>query len=284
MAFATYQRLPHLIDDDRRVVAQLAHHRIAADAAVWDDATVDWAGYDAVVIRSCWDYHLRHAEFAAWLNRLAALTVPVWNPVSLVRWNMDKHYLLELQSRGVNVVPTMALQQGALIDLSALLESQSWDQAVVKPTVSATAYGTWRTSAATARQDQARFAELLGRSGILVQPFAEEVSAQGEWSLIFFHTGYSHAVLKRPQAGDFRVQEEWGGATRATTPPPTLIQQAEAILATIPEPWLFARVDGVDRAGTLMLMELELIEPSLYMEEAEDAPARFAEAIRAVVH
>jgi hypothetical protein len=242
---------------------------------------VRWGDFDRLVLRSCWDYHKRPDEFLAWLALLEAQGAPLWNPPRLVRANAHKSYLRALESAGVPVLPTAWLPRGAAADLRALLEERGWPEAVVKPAVSASAYGTWRTGVSRASEDQRALDDLLSRADVLVQPLAPEVARDGEWSLVFFGGSYSHAVLKRPGAGDFRVQSELGGTETTLEPAPSLLAQARAVASKIDGPWLYARVDGIDRAGVFTLFELELIEPFLYLGRHPQAAARFAEAILA---
>jgi hypothetical protein len=254
IALVTWSGLPQLAADDQLLRDALVRDRHEATAAVWDDARVDWHSFDAIVIRSTWDYHKRIEDFRAWLTSLG--DAPLWNPRTVVARNLHKAYLLDMP----NVVPTRIVQPGEQVDVR--------ERVVVKPTVSATAYR-------TALVDQPFVAEFEA----LVQPFIEEITTKGEWSLIFFAGTFSHAVLKRAKQGDFRVQNDFGGSAVAATPPHALIEGAQEVLATIEEPWLYARVDGVERDGRLLLMELELTEPSLFLDRDEHAPQRFANAI-----
>jgi len=279
VAFATCLALPHLADDDRLAVDALAVAGLSVAAVVWDDPAVDWSGHSCVVIRSTWDYHLKPERYAAWLDSLASARVRLWNPPQAVRTNMDKRYLGELARRGVEVVPSEYVAAGSDRTLRGILETRGWSQAVVKPVVSAGAHGTWRTSLASADADQDRFHAQGLAADVMVQPYLDRVASSGEWSLVFFAGRYSHAVLKRPVAGDFRVQEEFGGGFVAAEPPPALVAQARAALSCIDSPLLYARVDGVEVDGRLVVMELEINEPSLYLGSSPQAPARFAEAI-----
>jgi glutathione synthase/RimK-type ligase-like ATP-grasp enzyme len=281
IGLATFAGEPALTEDDRLLAAELRRRGARAEALVWDDPAVRWAAFDRVVLRSCWDYHRRPAEFLAWIDRLEGEGVPVSNPPALVRANAHKSYLRDLQAAGVPILPTAWLPRGSRADLEAVLAERGWPEAVVKPAVSASAHGTWRTDRARARQDQRLLDEMLERGEALVQPFAPEVARQGEWSFVFLGGGYSHAVLKRPAEGDFRVQTELGGRADALPPPPSLRGQAEAVLQRV-EGWLYARVDGIDREGTLVVLELELIEPFLFLADDPAAPSRFAEAILAL--
>jgi glutathione synthase/RimK-type ligase-like ATP-grasp enzyme len=248
---------------------------------VWDAPGVAWDAYAAVVVRSCWDYHRRLAEFLAWAEALMREGVPLWNDAATLRWNADKSYLRELALRGVAVVPTLWLEPAEQPDLAALLEREGWPEAVVKPAVSASAEGAWLTTPSRARHEGPALSALLRRGHVLVQPRLPEVMAEGEWSLVFFEGAFSHAVRKRPQPGEFRVQEEFGGSVESATPPAALLDDAAQALRAAGRSALYARVDGVLRAGRLMLMELELIEPHLFLLDAEGAADRFANAIAA---
>lgn len=281
IAFATHGGLPGLSADDRLAVAELSRLGVEVDATVWDDPGVSWDRYDSVVIRSCWDYHLRPGEFLHWLSRLEQEGVSLWNPAPVVRANVDKGYLVDLAAAGIPVVPTVRLDPGESVDLARLLAERGWDEVVVKPSVSASAFRTRRVRREEAPAAQADLEEMLAVSGALVQRFLPEIQTGGEWSILFFGGEYSHAVLKRPKAGDFRVQEELGGSSVPERPSPTLIEQARAIAGTIPAPWLYARVDGVETGGVFTLMELELTEPLLFLGWDSQAPARFAKAVLA---
>lgn len=278
-AFVTYSGLPNLSEDDRLAVEELRRRGAEVEPAVWDDPQVPWSRYDRVVIRSCWDYHKRLAEFLGWLDRMEREAVPLWNPVRVVRGNVDKSYLVALAAAGLPVVPTVHLERGAAADLAGLLAERGWSEVVVKPSVSASAFRTRRIGRGEAPAAQAELDELLASSGVLIQPFMTEIQSGGEWSLIFLGGDFSHAVLKRPREGDFRVQQELGGSADLAVPAASLIEQARAILGQIREPWLYARVDGVEAGGMFTLMELELTEPSLFLGSDPQAPARFAAAI-----
>jgi hypothetical protein len=291
VALASYAQLPELNADDRLLLAALRAAGASAEPVVWD-TPCDWARFDVVVVRSCWDYHRRWVEFLAWIERVIAAGARLVNPAPVLRWNGDKRYLGELAAAGVRVVPTVRVEAAApgqpAPSLGDVLRARGWDEAVVKPAVSASAHATWRTALDLAPRDEARFAALLAAAsrGVLVQPFVEEVVADGEWSLVFLGGRFSHAVHKRSAAGDFRVQAEFGGRAEAAVPPQALTADAGAALAAatwaagVPcDAIAYARVDGVARAGRLLLMELECIEPQLYFRTAAGTAARLAELV-----
>ena len=279
IALVTYHQAPQLTVDDTLAIAPLKQFDIEVTPAIWNDPNVNWKQFDAVVVRSCWDYHRQPRHFCQWLDRLQAQQVTLWNSAEIIRWNMNKKYLQDLAAKGASIPPTIWLEAETAANLFSLLTENRFAQAVIKPMISATAYQTYRTSPVTARTDQARLDEILRHSGAMIQEFVEEITA-GEWSLIFFAGKLSHAVLKRAADGDFRVQSDFGGTYHPQTPPPALIKQAEAILRMLESPLLYARVDGIDREGQLMLMELELIEPCLFLNMDAAAPQRLAEAIQ----
>lgn len=279
VALATQAALPELYADDQLLIPALTARGVHATAAVWSDSSVDWTRFDAVVIRSCWDYHLRHDDFLAWVARLERAGVALWNPPAVIRWNAEKGYLRELGGRGVRVVPTRWVERGSAATLRDVLSSAGWDAAVVKPAISASAHETWRTSRDAATGDEARFRTLVAHGRVLVQPFMEEVVAAGEWSLVFIGGEFSHAVLKRARGGDFRVQFEHGGSASRGDPGAHVVEQARRALHAGASGSLYARVDGCVVDGGFVLMELELIEPLLFLAEHPDAAARFAAAL-----
>ncbi len=279
VALATQGALPDLYADDRLLIPALAARDVHASAAVWDDPSVDWTTFGAVVIRSCWDYHLKHDVFLAWIERLERAGVAVFNAPRVIRWNAEKGYLRDLEQRGVQVVPTRWIERGSLASLHDVLHDAGWENAVVKPAISASAHETWRTSLESTARDDARFRTMVDRGRVLVQPFMETVVTSGEWSLVFIDGACSHAMLKRARSGDFRVQSEHGGSAVRGDPGTHVVEQARRALVAGGGDSLYARVDGCVVDGEFVLMELELIEPLLYLGEHPDAPARFAAAL-----
>lgn len=276
IAVITYHKLPDGHESDRAAFAHLESLGMNPVPVIWNDPAVDWAGFDGVVFRSCWDYHHTPAQFAALLERLEALQVRALNPIDVVRWNMNKLYLRELTQKGVNVIPSLWLTETPRQSLHDLMRSQGWDEVVVKPVISADAHLTERITLAQAADGQTHLERVIASGGAIIQRFMPEIVDAGEWSIIFIGGEYSHSLIKRPLAGDFRVQ---GGIWNVETPPAAFIDAARAILAHVPSSLLYARVDGVIHAGQFALMELELIEPYLGLHLAEESPQRFAAAL-----
>ncbi len=282
VAFVTYSGVPDLTADDRLAVAALAELGVRVEAVCWDDAGVDWQGYAAVVLRSTWDYYLRLGEFVAWVDRLEAVGAPLWNPPRMVRGNLDKRYLTELRHPHLAPPPSAFFVRGARIDLAALLDARGWTEAVIKPTVSADGFSTERTSRATALDDQSLVEAMVERSDIVIQRLVPEIRTNGELSLMFFGGTFSHAVNKRPARDEFRVQERLGGAIAPAIAPARLVRHAANLIAASAPGSLYARIDVVVAEGRFVLMELELVEPSLFLSHAPGAAAAFAEAVRRV--
>jgi len=292
IALATYASLPGGAADEQPLIECLAALGVRARAAVWDDPSISWREFDGVVVRSCWDYHLRHDDFFRWIDRVTAAGVPIWNSPTVLRWSSRKTYLHDLTIGDVRTVPTVWLladnPRATTASLATILTDTGWERAVVKPIISASAHETWSVTIDEAREDadvwDARLRALITRPGAMVQPFVQEVESDGEWSLQFFGGVFSHAVRKYAALGDFRVTREWGGWHESVAPPPNVIRQAERALRAAPGESVYARVDGFIMGGDFVLTELELLEPSLFLDADPAAPMRFAHAIVARVN
>jgi glutathione synthase/RimK-type ligase-like ATP-grasp enzyme len=278
IALATSAEHAELHPHDLPLVDALRTAGLDPVAEVWSDPSVDWSAYDAVLLRSVWDYHRRYDEFTEWLARLDKAGVPLLNDSGLVRWNGDKRYLLELRERGVAIVPSQVAAGAGLREVVSGLDGQ---EIVVKPTVGAGATNTIRGLAGSTELDQT-LAELPD-TVYLVQPFQPEVQTDGEWSLVFIDGAFSHAVVQRPVAGDYRVQMMFGGVATPSTPSPGVLDSARAVLTMAGINPVYARVDGLVINGRFLLMELELIEPYLFFPQYPEATQRLAAAVAARV-
>lgn len=283
IALATCADLPSLVDDDASFVAALRERGVTVEPTVWNDDSVDWDRFDAVVVRSIWDYYRHPDAFAAWVDALAAADCEVWNDPETLRWNGHKFYLRDLDARGVSTLPTEYVPQGSDVSLAAVFEERGWDELVAKPAVSAGAFETRRIAREDASTEQSWVEALVSRKDVLLQQFATDIDG-GEWSLVFFGDEFSHAVLKRPETGDFRVQEKHGGSVHVESPGAALREQASDVVDAVTaetdgnEP-LYARVDGIERDGTFHLLEVELIEPELFFRVDAAAGDRLVEEL-----
>lgn len=275
LGLVTCSSFPDLAKDDDILRQQLQSQGLKTRVVVWDDPAVDWNDLSALLIRSTWDYHLKLPDFLIWLESVERRCVPVWNPLDTLRANVAKTYLKSCPG----AVPTVWLEAGQDADVDAILLSQGWDEAVVKPVVSASAHGTKRLRRGDPGAKEV-VAAAVSPHGAMLQPFFGDVLTEGEWSFIFVDGLYTHAVLKTPKAGDFRVQEEHGGRTAPAQPSDKLIDEARRALSCIATPWLYARVDALRNGDTLLISEIELVEPSLYFTHEPKAAQRLAESIK----
>ncbi|HXM21161.1 MAG TPA: hypothetical protein VN948_07850 [Terriglobales bacterium] len=286
IALATSKDWPDLTPDDRTLLRPLADRGFKAEPAVWSDTSYPWQDCEAVVLRSCWDYHLCTEEFLRWIAFLESTGCSVWNPPAMIRWNTDKSYLRSLENKGIPIVPTLWCEPGETQSLADALRDKGWDKAVIKPRISATAHRTRLVEAKNAETGQGLFEELMAGAGVMVQEFMDGIVSEGEWSLIFFVGEFSHAVLKTPKPGDFRVQNDFGGKSHAADPPVLVLECAVRAVQAVGD-MLYARVDGVVRraphADQFRIMELELIEPALFLTSHPAAADRFADAIAAAL-
>lgn len=255
------------------LVAALEQLSIGVVIAPWDNAT-DWASVPLVVVRSPWDYTDAHEEFLTWARGVAAVTQLV-NPLEVLEWNSHKSYLLSLAAAGVSTVVTTLVPRGASQADQAQTLAIYPGEIVIKPAVSVGAIGALR-AASSSPAAAAHLAELVSRGDVLVQPLAVAVLDGGESSLIYFGGEFSHAIRKLPADGDYRVQEHHGGSVVAHVPTPDEFAVAEATLAAAPAATAYARIDLVQVAGSPAVMELEAIEPQLFLDRDASAAARFA--------
>jgi glutathione synthase/RimK-type ligase-like ATP-grasp enzyme len=269
IAFATSEQWIQLSASDRLAAEALRARGAEVTPLVWSapGSSTLAEQFDAVVIRSCWDYHLRHEQFIAWLR---SLSVAVFNPVDLMIWNSRKTYLMELEQRGIRIVPTL-FPSDALLDES-LFDLLGTDRVVVKPIVSASAHETHLL-----RRGESR--NVRDARETMVQPFISEIE-EGEWSVIFFDDRHSHTVLKRPAKGDFRVQKDFGGNALLHDAPHGVMELARQVVQALDPLPLYTRVDIVDtRDRGALLVEVELVEPELFFDLAPFATTTFSDAL-----
>ena len=277
IALLTGRTMPREVPENGLLVAELARLGLTAEVHPWDEP-LDWGGYGLAVVRTTWDYWSRREEFTAWAERTAKLTT-LRNPVEVLLWNSHKGYLVELAAAGVPVVPTRLVPQGAPeAERTRVLGAFGDGEVVLKPTVSAGARGALRSFAADDAAAQ-HLAELTARGDALVQPFAESVLARGETSLVYFDGTFSHAVRKVPAAGEYRIHLHHGGSVQPHTPDAAELAVAAAALAAAPAATSYARVDLVQLADGPAVMELELIEPELFLPADPAAAGRYAQVL-----
>lgn len=272
LALITYGDAPDLTPDDQYLLVPLKASGFDPFPVVWSEVRPAAIDADLAVIRSTWDYHLDPDRFLAWLSILDQTGIRLFNPSATIRWNMRKDYLFRLHAAGVNIPRTVQIREwhsGSLSPFSGI-------PIVAKPSISAGAFDTYRLRNWTIDTVESLVRPMLTRGPVLIQEYMPEIETEGEWSFIFLGRQFSHAVTKIAAPSDFRVQEEHGGTMIARPPDPAVLEQVRSIIATVPDELLYARVDGVVRSGTFLLMELELFEPSLYLSFEPRAAETFA--------
>lgn len=273
ICFLSMDDLSGYVADDDLAIEPLVAFGHEVETLSWRQTSRDWSEFDLVVIRTPWDYQRDPDAFLETLDTIEDKT-RLANPASIARWNFEKHYLLELHLDGIEIVPTIWDAEYSTDNFAKWQDALLSETLIIKPTVSATAEHTYKLDAFDASL-QAVFDE----RSFLVQPFVESIVSEGEFSLFFFNGEYSHTILKAPKTNDFRVQEEHGGIITAVRPEPAMLTTASAVLGRLSEKLLYARVDLVRYHGRFAVMELELIEPALYLRMDDAAPRRFAHAI-----
>jgi glutathione synthase/RimK-type ligase-like ATP-grasp enzyme len=266
------------IEEQERAIAKEFSSPIQADVVVWNDPEIIFSDYQFLIFRTTWDYFEKPELFSDWLEKIVRLGIQTINPISAIRRNQHKFYLKDLQELGVEIIPTIFVEKNCGMDLSRLLPD-SWQKLVIKPAVSGGAYLTRLFDRSEIASVEAQYTPIAVERDLLIQPFMPEIQQPGELSLLFFGGEFSHAVLKRPSAGEFRVQSQFGGNYRALEVSPELIATAAKIIAAFGCELAYARVDGIIVDGKFLLMELELIEPDLYFDYDLGAKKRYLAAL-----
>lgn len=293
IAVATCSTVPSHEHDDLPLHAALRERGVSVEQPIWDDPAVEWSTYDAVLIRTTWDYQDKLAAFVDWAARVGAC-VPLFNPAPIVAWNTDKLYLRELETHGVPLAQTAWLDAGQVHDLPTIVRDQGITRGFLKPVVGANARDTLRFDARNPHELEAAEAHLARVSkltAMMLQPYLSSVERVGEVSAISFDDVLSHAVRKVPVAGDYRVQDDYGAHDEPVALDREQLEicgQTLAALRSIADtrgwdlalPLLYARVDLLqDDAGRWVLNELEIVEPSLFLRHGPEAAKRLTDTL-----
>lgn len=253
--------LDELFEEDNLLIRGFEAQRFQASPVVWNDPSVDWNQFDIALIRSTWDYLDASALFLNVLAKIESSSCKLFNPLSAVRWNMNKHYLLDLEKRGVPIIPTYLTSDVVLGTLHKLFVENEWQTVILKPTIGLAGSNTYRISLNELENTLTKLSAEHPLTEYLIQPFIENIITEGEWSFIYFNGKLSHVLLKKPAPNDYRVQGIYGGTIHSAEPQTQDLLQAEAVLDRIPLDILYARLDFVRVNGQLAVMEVELIEP-----------------------
>ncbi len=245
----------------------------------WDDPTFDWTETRFAIFKTTWDYFDRFDEFSKWLDDTSKKTKFI-NPIETILWNIDKHYLLDLKSKGVNIPETLFIESGDSRTLSDLLNESGWTDCILKPSVSGAARHTYKLSKDNVSEFEAIYKELISKESMMLQEFQYSVPVDGELTFVVFGGKFSHAVLKKAKQGDFRVQDDFGGTVHNYQASGKEIKYAEEVVALCTPIPVYGRVDVIlDNNNKLAVSELELIEPELWFRNKPASANMYAEAV-----
>jgi glutathione synthase/RimK-type ligase-like ATP-grasp enzyme len=276
ICFLSMDDLAGYVSDDELAIEPLGELGWDVHTISWRDKTVNWDDFVAVIIRTTWDYQKFPHKFLEVLRKIDASKARLENPLQIVEWNLSKLYLHDLEQNGVKIVPTIWDEMSVTAEkFSEWCKIFQTDEIIIKPLISATAGYTYRLN-----NFAPALTDIFTNRPFMVQKFIPNVVSEGEFSLFYFGENYSHTILKTPQPHDFRVQEEHGGIITAVKPSAKLLNATEKVLSLINPRPLYARIDFVrDENDDFCLMELELIEPALYLRMDENAPHLFAKTV-----
>lgn len=263
-------------NEDEMLLQLFRSHKHEVELKVWDDESVDWTAYDIIIIKSTWDYFIEKIEkFYSWLDYIKAENIPCLNHPDLIKWNADKHYLLDIEAAGLNIVPSFIIEKNETFNAEIAFDKFKVNELIVKPTISGGAMNTLRLTKNNVKEHVEEINSWLKDQAYLVQPLKQEIITEGEWSFIYFNGKFSHHLLKVAKEGDFRIQHFFGGKIVTAEVDDKLIAISQTYIDAFAKGSLYARVDGVWSNGHFELMELELIEPYLFFFTNENSLSNY---------
>lgn len=279
VAFLTMDNLDGFVSYDDLLIEPLNKIGWTVEKVSWRKVNVNWNEFNAVIVRSTWDYQTDHLKFLKVLEEIDRSNAHLENSLPVLKWNMNKSYLRDLERVGVLIPQTLWKKNFDAKDINKYFDLLNTDEIIIKPNISGNADNTFRIKRDNILQNIPHLEEVFSHRDFMVQPFIQNIIDEGEYSLFYFGGEYSHSILKKPKEKDFRVQEEHGGILKSINPSKHLLETAKTILDKIEPLPLYARIDLVrTNANQFALMELELIEPSLYFNMDKESTQRFAKA------
>ena len=268
--------ISNVLREDELVINALKEKNLSVVKKDWNDSIFDWETTRSILFRSTWDYFDKFELFKKWFNKTKNKCLMI-NSTETIEWNIDKHYLLDLQEHQIPIPNSEFIKRGSSIDLLLLMQKKNWNEIVVKPTISGAAKNTYRLKEEEIIQFGPTWEKLIYKEDFIVQEFQNNVISEGEVAMIVIGGKFTHAVLKKAKEGDFRVQDDFGGSIAIYNPSEEMVKLAEKctrILTPIPS---YARVDIIwDNLGELAVSELELIEPELWFRLNPNAAQKLA--------
>ena len=275
--------IANILKEEQLLKSALEQQGLSVAITHWDNPTYDWSKTKAVLFRTIWDYFERFDEFWTWLQKINTKTKLI-NSFNLIEWNIDKHYLKDLHSQGITVVPTYFVDKGSNVKLQEISKNKGWKDIVIKPAISASAFKTYKILEEDKDNNEELFNSLIFERDMLVQPFFTTISTLGEASLMVVDGKFTHAILKKAKPGDFRVQDDFGGTVQDYTPTEKEINFAEQVFKACKTKPIYGRVDIVwDNNKNFFLSELEIIEPELWIRNYPKSAEKIAEAVKKIL-
>jgi glutathione synthase/RimK-type ligase-like ATP-grasp enzyme len=269
-----------ILTEDEILTAALKEKGLRVHRTDWTNSEYDWATTTSVIFRAVWDYTNRYDDFLSFVNSISTKTALI-NPLETILWNLDKHYLRDLNDRGINIPQTIYIEKGSTTTLRDLHQKNKLSETILKPAMSAGARHTYRLNNETLDTHEEIFQQLIKSEAMMLQPFLRSILEHGEITLVVLGGKYTHAVLKKAKQGDFRVQDDFGGTVQTYLPTKEEIAFAEHVVSVCSPVPSYARVDMiVDNNGKLAVSELELIEPELWFRFEPVAANRLAATLQ----
>lgn len=271
--------IQNVLTEDGLLKSELESLGLKVSRKDWADPDFDWSSTRSAIFRTTWDYFDRFDEFKEWLNKVESMT-QFFNPVSQIKWNMDKWYLDDLKENRVHVVETLYVRKGEKRSLKELLNDSGWPDVILKPTIAGAARHTYKINSQNVDEFQDVFEGLIRNEDFMIQPFQYNITVKGEVSFMVIDGKFTHAILKKAKSGDFRVQDDFGGTVHSYTASTDEIKFAEEVVQACNPLPAYARVDVMwDNENRLAVSEVELVEPELWFREYKEAARMLAKTI-----
>lgn len=262
---------------DYMLIEPMSKYGWIAEEVSWRNESVNWDDYDVVIVRSTWDYQDAPDAFMKTMQSIDNSSAVLENSLATLEWNINKAYLKDIEEQGVRIVPTRWFETFDGGGIADVVRSWECEEFILKPLVSANADHTYRLTLASFQEQASILGKVFEQRPFMLQPFIHSIVTEGEYSLFYFAGEYSHSILKKPKQNDFRVQEEHGGELELVEPAKVLKELAQTTLKTLPDDPLYARLDFIRTEEGFAVMEVELIEPSLYFNMDDNSAQRFVD-------
>lgn len=272
--------IQNVLKEDRLVMDGLEEFNLKTIKKDWNDTNFNWSSTKSAIFRSTWDYFDQFFNFRNWLDIVKDQCYLI-NPYGQINWNLDKHYLLDLQKLDLPIVESIFVSKKTQLNLKTISKTKNWKDIVIKPTISGAARHTYHLKNDEIKNFQDKWLSLTNNEDFMVQEFQKNILSLGEIAVMLFGGEYSHSVLKKAKKGDFRVQDDFGGSVEKINPSLEIIKLAEKTVKSLKTIPLYARVDIIfDNFNKPVISELELIEPELWFRFKEESAYKLAEIVK----